>query len=131
MSSDNDGRRILEEKVNDYLKDRRQFCRGFVRFTLERGLDTKAPQVEGRKIVETWRQVGRRLYGSELYEATLAAEVAERRQARAEGRLSDVRGHQGKDGQPGQAPRGRKDQRGKDHSLEGRTGTPESSEVEA
>lgn len=82
MSNDDDGRRILAGKIDAYLKDREKFCVGFVRFVLERGLKTKAPVRDG-KPVETWREVGCRIYGEQLFEATLAAEVAMRRQSRA------------------------------------------------
>ena len=82
MSLD-EGRKILSDKIEVYLKERQKFAVGFVRFVLERGLDTPAPRQEGKK-PETWRQAGRRLYGSEVFEATLKAEVEARRQAHAE-----------------------------------------------
>jgi hypothetical protein len=78
--SETDGRKVLQETVDAYLEERRRmFMVGFVRFVLERGLETKAP-LQDRKPPETWRQVGRRLYGVEPFEATLATEVQARRQ---------------------------------------------------
>jgi hypothetical protein len=98
MSDDAEGRRILHTTIEGYLKEREKFCLGFVRFVLERGLDTKAPPRDG-KPPETWRQAGQRLYGMRVFEATLAAEVAARREAYdAKSRLSPVRGDKGKAG---------------------------------
>ena len=124
--SEEDGRAILRRTMDQYLKDREKFAVGFVRFVLERGLQTKAPLRDG-KPVETWRDVGQRLYGRELFEATLAAEVQARRQADAESRLSTVRGDQRKDAQAGQAAGGSQDERSQDHERSRRRGSPEPS----
>lgn len=122
MSDDAEGRAILAKKIEAYLELRKTFVVGFVRFVLEQGLEVKAPRVTGRP-EETWRKTGRRLYGEELFEATLAAEVEARRKARAERPVPAVRGDQGKDGVKGRAARSRQDQRGEDHELTGRSGT--------
>lgn len=126
MSDDEGGRAILAKKIEAYLELRKTFAVGFVRFVLERGLETKAPPIQGRR-EETWRQTGQRLYGLELFEATLAAEVDTRRKARAERAVPTVRSDQGKDGRQGRAARGRQDQRGEDYELPGRGGTAEPS----
>lgn len=80
--SEEAGRKQLNATIDTYLEERKRFVVGFTRFVLERGLQTQAPPVQGKK-VETWRDVGRRLYGEELFEATLAAEVEARRVAKA------------------------------------------------
>jgi len=117
MSTDDQGRQILHTKIDAYLDERRkQFCLGFARFVLERGLDTMAPVRDGKK-PETWRQAGQRLYGHEVFEATLAAEVQARREAHAESRLSSVRGHQGENAPAGQTPGRGQNQRGQNHQL--------------
>lgn len=111
MSDDAEGRAILAKKIEEYLELRKTFAVGFVRFVLERGLETKAPLIQGRR-EETWRQTGQRLYGMELFEATLAAEVDTRRKARAERPVPAVRGDQSKDGRRGQTARSRQNERG-------------------
>lgn len=131
MSNQDDGQRILNAKIDRYLEDRgRMFALGFVRFVLEQGLETKAPQREG-KPPETWRQAGRRLYGEKLFEATLAAEVNARREAYAQSRLPAVRGNQGKDGPEGPTASGGQNQRGEDHQLARRRGPAQPSKEPA
>lgn len=131
MTDQEDGRRILQATVDRYLEDRaRNFALGFVRFVLERGLDTKAPQREG-KPPETWRQVGRRLYGTDVFEATLAAEVNARREAHAQSRLPPVRGHQGEDARERPAIGRSQDQRREDHQRARGRGPSESSQEPA
>lgn len=111
MSDDLAGRKILQQTVDAYVDDRKkQFVLGFVRFVLERGLKTLAPQRQG-KPPETWRDTGRRLYGTELFEATLAAEVEARRQAHAERPVPSIRGNKVQDAERGQAVGGSRDQR--------------------
>lgn len=80
--TESDGREILNRKMETYLEERKRFVVGFVRFVLERGLKTQAPPTQGKK-VETWWDVGRRLYGRELFDSTLDIEVQARRQAKA------------------------------------------------
>jgi len=126
MTDDQEGRRKLQATVDAYLEERKKFVVGFVRFVLERGLKTPAPQREGKR-PETWREAGRRLYGSDLFEATLAAEIDARRQARAESRLPDVRVSKGKNAGEGRAAGGRQDQRGQNHQRPRSTGTAQPS----
>lgn len=85
MTDDAEIRAMRRQQIDEYLEQRKQFTLGFVRFVLERGLQTKAPRVQGRP-EETWRETGRRLYGEEFFEATLLAEVEARRKAIAERR---------------------------------------------
>ena len=125
MTDDQEGRRKLQVTIEAYLEDRKKFVVGFARFALERGLKTTAPQREGKR-PETWRDAGRRLYGEELFEATLAAEVAARRQANAERPISSIRGDQSQDAGAGQAARGRQDQRGQDNQRPRRRSSTES-----
>lgn len=126
MSAEDEGRQILRVTVDNYLKERQEmFCLGFVRFVLERGLETKAPQRDGKK-PETWRQAGQRLYGFEVFEATLAAEVQARREAHAQSRLPRVRGDQGKDAPARQAAGSGQNQRGQNHQLPRRRGPAQS-----
>lgn len=111
MSDDAEGRKKLKLTIEQYLEYRKQFAVGFVRFVLEQGLDTIAPEVRGRPR-ESWRKTGHRLYGYDLFEATLAAEVEARRQASAQSRLSGLRSGKGQDGRQRRAARSGQDERG-------------------
>lgn len=83
MSDQDEGGKILRQQIDAYLEERKKFAIGFVRFVLERGLETKAPPRSEGKPAETWREVGQRLYGMDFFEATLAAEIKVRREAHA------------------------------------------------
>lgn len=123
MTDDQERRRRLQVTIDAYLEERKKFVAGFVRFVLERGLKTLAPQREGKR-PETWREAGQRLYGRDLFEATLAAEVEARRTGGAKRPISSIRGNQSQDAGAGQAARSGKDQRGQDHQRPRRGGTP-------
>lgn len=123
MLVDEPGGKQLVDAIDQHTEERRrQFVTGFARFVIDQGSGALAPTKEGAK-PESWQAVGRRLYGTELFNETLQREIAVRKeQAHAESGLSPVRGNQGADAGTGQTPGGGKDLRGKDHKQPRRKG---------
>lgn len=108
--------RQLRAGIDAHTEERRrQFVTGFARFVIERGSGAVAPTQDKGK-PESWQAVGRRLYGTELFNETLQREITTRKeQADAKSRLPPIRGDQGADAATGQTPGGGEDLRGKDH----------------
>lgn len=113
----------LRADVDTHTEERRQqFVVGFARFVIDRGSGALAPTQDKGK-PESWQAVGRRLYGTELFNETLQRELAARQeQAHAESAIPPVRGDQGEDAGTGQTPGRGKDLRGKDHKQPRRRG---------
>lgn len=60
-----------------------EFVRGFARLVIDKGFGAIAPTTQkdkhGRPLQETWQDVGRRLYGRELFNTVLKEEIAARK----------------------------------------------------
>lgn len=56
-----------------------EFVRGFARMVISKGYGAKAPVTQrdkhGKDIIETWQDVGRRLYGKDVFNAVLCEEI--------------------------------------------------------
>lgn len=123
LADDPEGKRLVDA-IDQHSEERRhQFVTGFVRFVIDRGSGAAAPAKEGAE-PESWQAVGRRLYGTELFNDTLQRELAARKeQAHAESGLSSIRSDQGEAPQAGGTSGGGKDKRGPYHKRARRLGS--------
>lgn len=128
-----DGRKILDEKIEAYLEERKQFVRGFARLVIRQGPGALCGVLDAKtKQPITWQTRGRQLYGVRLFNETFREELARREEwDHAEGGLSTIRGDQGKDALGGQTPGGSEDERSEDHERGGRPGAASTEASEA
>lgn len=76
MTPEDEGRRILDEKLKAYVADRYTFVRGFVRFVIRQGHGALC-SIEDPKTRTpiTWQARGRQLYGAELFNDAMREEL--------------------------------------------------------
>lgn len=123
LADDPDGKQLVEAIDQHAEERRRTFVTGFVRFVIDRGSGATAPAKDGAK-PESWQAVGRRLYGTSLFNDTLQRELAARKEkADAPGQsVPSIRADQAENAGKGRTPGGGKDLRGKDHKQPRRRG---------
>lgn len=75
---------MLNEKIEAYCEERKQFVRGFARFVIDQGpgaLTPSALEPESKDPTLTWQKRGRQIYGVRLFNQVLREELEARGKA--------------------------------------------------